>query len=289
MRRLLILLASASLGITANAEDLVDQELDPSYDLGSGPPSPDYIYSGQTFIPTVSNLTAFDLFFTGGAGNSYGFSVIRWSDKTNPLTEWMAQIPTTADWSHFILPEPVELVPGEKYAILIRRPNDETPSWNGLRHRVTWSEPPGEHYPNGGLVYVGGWWGESGRSDLVFRTYYSPVRDVNIDIKPGSDPNCININGHGVIPVAILGSATFDVSMVDQSTLSFGGLAVHVRGNKGPFCGSEDTNDDGFVDLVCQFQDDPINWTIGDGSATLTGATLDGMPIEGTDSICVVP
>ena len=28
------------------------------------------------------------------------------------------------------------------------------------------------------------------------------VETVAIDIKPGSDPNCININGHGVIPVA---------------------------------------------------------------------------------------
>ena len=40
-----------------------------------------------------------------------------------------------------------------------------------------------------------------------------------IDIKPGSDPNCININGHGVIPVAILGSEDFDVSLVDPDTL----------------------------------------------------------------------
>jgi hypothetical protein len=33
------------------------------------------------------------------------------------------------------------------------------------------------------------------------------AQEVGIDIKPGSDPNCFNINGHGVIPVAILGSS----------------------------------------------------------------------------------
>ena len=33
--------------------------------------------------------------------------------------------------------------------------------------------------------------------------------DVEIDIKPGSDPNCFNNNGHGVIPVAILSSNNF--------------------------------------------------------------------------------
>ena len=38
---------------------------------------------------------------------------------------------------------------------------------------------------------------------------------VQIDIKPGSDPNCFNLNGNGVIPVAILGSADFDATEVD--------------------------------------------------------------------------
>jgi len=112
---------------------------------------------------------------------------------------------------------------------------------------------------------------------------------VTIDIKPGSDPNCFNLNGHGVIPVSILGNGTFDVSNVDQSSLSFGGLNVRVRGNKGPFCGSEDTNNDGFLDLVCHFQNDASNWEPGNGHATLTGMLLDGTDIEGTDSICVVP
>ncbi len=288
MKLLLVLLASASFFVTANAEDLVDQELNPSYDRGIGPPAANYVYSGQTFVPTVNNLTAFDLYFQKACGDpKYTFGVIRWSDKTW-LTTFTAEVPNSyGSWLHLVLPEPVALVPGEKYALLVHRPNPY--NWQCLNHGYTWSEPPGEHYPAGGLVYVGAWWGESGQSDLLFRTWYSPVRDVNIDIKPGSDPNCFNVNGNGVIPVAILGSDTFDVSMVDQSTLSFGGLAVHVRGNKGPFCGSEDTNGDGFDDLVCQFLDDPINWTPGDGSATLTGATLEGIPIEGTDSICVVP
>ncbi len=58
------------------------------------------------------------------------------------------------------------------------------------------------------------------------------VTTVDIDIKPGSDPNCFNINGHGVILVAILGSETFDVTLVDPLSLSFGGLNVRVRGKR---------------------------------------------------------
>jgi dipeptidyl aminopeptidase/acylaminoacyl peptidase len=36
-----------------------------------------------------------------------------------------------------------------------------------------------------------------------------------IDIKPASDINCLNINGNGVIPIAILGSGDFNVSAID--------------------------------------------------------------------------
>ena len=39
------------------------------------------------------------------------------------------------------------------------------------------------------------------------------------DIKPGSDTNPINPMGRGVIPVALLGSDTFDVADVDVTTL----------------------------------------------------------------------
>jgi hypothetical protein len=111
---------------------------------------------------------------------------------------------------------------------------------------------------------------------------------VDIDIKPGSDPNCFNINGNGVIPVAVLGSNTFDVTLINPSTLSFGGLDVRVRGNKGPMCNFEDSDGDTLLDLVCQFEDDSSNWEAGNDNATLTGTLLDGSTeFEGTDSICV--
>lgn len=46
---------------------------------------------------------------------------------------------------------------------------------------------------------------------------------VEIDIKPGSDPNCFNNDGHGTIPVAILGRADFDVSAIDPGTATLTG------------------------------------------------------------------
>jgi len=116
---------------------------------------------------------------------------------------------------------------------------------------------------------------------------YCPIIEVDLDIKPNSFPNCFNVNGHGVIPVAILGSADFDVTVVDIASLSFAGLEVRVRGNDNPQCSIEDTSGDGYDDLVCQFVDNPDYWVPTDGTAEITGVTIDGIPIKGTDSICV--
>jgi len=112
---------------------------------------------------------------------------------------------------------------------------------------------------------------------------------VGIDIKPGSDPNCFNVNGHGVIPVAILGSSSFDVTQIDTASLRFSGLAVRVRGNNGAMCQLDYSNDDDALDLVCQFEDDADNWNAGTSEATVEGSLLNGTRFEGTDSICVVP
>jgi hypothetical protein len=122
--------------------------------------------------------------------------------------------------------------------------------------------------------------------------------NVDIDIKPQSDPNCFNINGHGVIPVAILGSADFDVRTIDITTLLFNGAAVRVRGKgsntmcryeyvSGDFINYPEGGPDGYEDLVCQFVDDPQYWTTGQTEATITGNLLDGTEIEGTDLICI--
>jgi hypothetical protein len=112
---------------------------------------------------------------------------------------------------------------------------------------------------------------------------------VDIDIKPGSDSNCLNSDGHGVIPVAILGSDRVDIEQIDPASLLFAGLSVRVKGNSRPQCGVEDLDLDGDWDLVCQFIDSPDDWAPGDAEATLTGNFLDGTAFVGSDSICVVP
>jgi hypothetical protein len=126
---------------------------------------------------------------------------------------------------------------------------------------------------------------------LIFKatvTYDCPIH-VAIDIKPGSDPNCFNNDGHGAIPVAILGSAEFDVSKIDPSTVQLEGMAVKVVGKGDKLLAHiEDVNGDGVDDLVVQIQDLDGSFASGSGTAQVTGM-WDGIPFEGSDSICVVP
>ena len=61
---------------------------------------------------------------------------------------------------------------------------------------------------------------------------FDVVVAAGIDIKPGSDRNCFNSNGRGVIPVAILGTVDFDVAAIDAATVKLEGLAVEERGRR---------------------------------------------------------
>jgi len=110
---------------------------------------------------------------------------------------------------------------------------------------------------------------------------------VDIDIKPGSDPNCFNNDGHGVIPVAILGSDTFDATTVNPITVILDSQAVKTKGNGDPQTNIEDVNGDGFDDLIVKIIDEDGTYEQGSSIAILTGELFDGTSIEGTDSICI--
>jgi hypothetical protein len=122
--------------------------------------------------------------------------------------------------------------------------------------------------------------------------YEFDVRQVAIDIKPQSIPNAINPYSRGVIPVAILGSDTFDVSDIDVTTLTFGsGGAAPAHNLADSFTYNDhlqDVNLDGYMDLMTHYRTRETGIFCGDESATLTGETLDGQPIEGSDSINTV-
>ncbi|UCG33653.1 MAG: choice-of-anchor J domain-containing protein, partial [Phycisphaerales bacterium] len=95
-----------------------------------------------------------------------------------------------------------------------------------------------------------------------------------MDIKPGSCPNSFNRGSNGVLPVAVLGDADFDATLVDISTLHIfraDGVGGSIGPNEGPpgphttyedvgtpydgeLCGCHDMNGDGVMDLVMKFK-----------------------------------
>jgi hypothetical protein len=108
------------------------------------------------------------------------------------------------------------------------------------------------------------------------------VTEVKVDIKPDSFPNSINPKSNGVIPVAILTTDAFDATTVDPLSVRFGPNGAEEAHHKGHI---EDVNHDGEPDLVLHFQTQATGIQCGQTSASLTGETFDGDPIQGSDTI----
>lgn len=122
---------------------------------------------------------------------------------------------------------------------------------------------------------------------------------VQIDITPTQSPNSLNPGNRGRLPVAVLGSATFDATRVDPATVVLGNESgtdtpVAMRPNGQYFASVEDANDDGIPDLVLHFEiqalvqngDVDLNTT----ELVLRGFLLNGCTnFRGVDSVRVVP
>ncbi len=125
--------------------------------------------------------------------------------------------------------------------------------------------------------------------DFKFRSIPESVTlQIQIDIKPGSCPNPINLASKGVIPVAVLGGEEFDVTQIDQETLEFAGARPRPKGKSGNIGSVEDVNDDGFDDFVVHFPTQDLELDEDDEEATLIGELFDGTQFEGTDSVQIV-
>jgi hypothetical protein len=111
----------------------------------------------------------------------------------------------------------------------------------------------------------------------------TPVIEVVIDIKPGSDTNPINPRSKGKIPVAILTTRTFDATTVDPGTVRFGRTGTEAAPVQSAL---EDV--DGDLDMILHFNTQETGIQCRDTSASLTGKTFSGQAIQGSDSIVTV-
>ena len=111
--------------------------------------------------------------------------------------------------------------------------------------------------------------------------FKAELSEVAIDIKPGSDPNSINLNSKGVVPVAVLTTDLFDAATVDPDTVLFAG-ASPVRWTM------EDVDGDGDMDLLFHFKTQELGLDECSTEAILTGETTGGVLFGGVDSVNIV-
>lgn len=134
---------------------------------------------------------------------------------------------------------------------------------------------------------------------------------VDVDIKPGSCPNPLNLKSKGVLPVAVLGTEEFDVTTIDVSTVKLSREGIEegvapIRSDyedvatpfEGELCDCHDLNGDGLLDLTLKFKTQELveilelAEVVGETiPLTLTGdlrETEDGTPIKGADCILIL-
>jgi hypothetical protein len=117
--------------------------------------------------------------------------------------------------------------------------------------------------------------------------------ELTIDIKPGSDTNCINLKSRGVVPVAVLTTDDFNAGTLvpDYSILFAGASSVHTT--------LRDVDEDGDMDMLFHFRTQKLvelneDSTEATLTATLTStftrssALTAGDVIQGTDKVKVM-
>ena len=115
-----------------------------------------------------------------------------------------------------------------------------------------------------------------------------PTAIVNVVIKPGSGPNCIQPTSRGVVPVAVLGNGV-NVTTISVETIQIDDdsdpATIGVTAEKASF---EDVDGDGTIDLVLKFNTQQLKSAglLVNGNTLFITATLtNGQPIRGSDRI----
>jgi hypothetical protein len=166
---------------------------------------------------------------------------------------------------------------------------------------------PGDHTIT--IRYAGGGSGNGHYIDYLKLTAPS-LCVVQVDVKPGSCPNPLNIKSKGVLPAAILGASGFDVSQIDPASVSLEGVSPlrwsyeDVATPVEPFSGKEDCLEDceevypdGYTDLTLKFDTQEVVAALGEVSdgdclvLALTGELKEefgGTPIFGEDVILIL-
>ena len=112
-----------------------------------------------------------------------------------------------------------------------------------------------------------------GEYEVVLLQYGVGLK-VDIDIKPGEEPNSINLGSNGNVPVAIFSTADFDATQIDPATVTLSGASVRLKGKGDLYMTSvKDINGDDLPDLLVHVDTTAMQLSEGDIEAVLEGKT----------------
>jgi hypothetical protein len=124
---------------------------------------------------------------------------------------------------------------------------------------------------------------------------------IAVDVKPKSCPNSLNSNSNGALPIAILGTAYFDVREIDVLSIRLNCVSP-IRSayedvtapdeNETDPCDCNTLDGEGYEDLVLKFDKQEILTleVVGDGDIiplNITGELTDGTKIKGSDCVLI--
>ncbi len=130
---------------------------------------------------------------------------------------------------------------------------------------------------------------EVGGQTIQFNPGDLPKLPVAIDIKPGDEPNSINLGSGGNTPVAILSSSSFNATTVDPLSVSLASAPVKLKGKGTPQYSVQDVNGDGWMDLVIHIDTSALQLSETSVDAVLEGLTHELIPVRGSDTVKIVP
>lgn len=134
-----------------------------------------------------------------------------------------------------------------------------------------------------------------GLSETAATTVEVSACEVSIDIKPGEEPNTVNLKSKGVLPVAFLTGNGFDAATIDPATVTSPGrgfsgfVRMHGKGKLTPMASMEDVDADGDIDLVVHLETSALPLSGNETECTLGALTWDGFLVQGSDSVRIVP
>jgi hypothetical protein len=111
---------------------------------------------------------------------------------------------------------------------------------------------------------------------------------VTIDIKPGGEPNSINLGNKGVIPVGVFSGTYFDV-VFDATTIVGSSLVFEGTGIAHGDSHVEDLDGTSPLDSVSHYRTQETTLTESSVEGCLIGVTSGGIEFAGCDSVRIVP